>query len=100
MQDAVALAEACLEGSDDIEAALARFERRRRPVAERLQASALRSIEWYESVEERLHLAPIQLTYEYMMRTGKISHDRLAEMDSDFMRSYEDFATARLTETR
>ena len=89
MQDAIALADACLENPHNIEAALTQFEQRHRLKAEKLQDAALRSIHWYESVHERLHLSPLEFAYDYMTRTGKIDHDRMCKMDPHFMRAYE-----------
>lgn len=89
MQDAIALADACLENQHNVEAALTQFEQKRRPHAEKLQDSAIRSIEWYESVNKRLHLSPVDFAYDYMKRTGKIDHERMRQMDPDFVRAYE-----------
>lgn len=89
MQDAIALANACLENPQNIEAALVEFEQKRRPKAEQLQNSAFRSIDWYENVHNRLFLSPIEFAYDYMTRTGKIDYDKLREMDPHFIHTYE-----------
>lgn len=93
MQDAIALADACLENPLNVEAALAAFEQERRPKAEQLQNSALRSIEWYENVHTRLSLSPIEFAYDYMVRTGKIDYHKLREMDPNFIHAYEQVLT-------
>jgi anthraniloyl-CoA monooxygenase len=89
MQDAIALAQALADSGDDVAAALALFEERRRPDAESFQDAALRSIEWYENVETRLELSPLDFAYDYMLRTGKVDHERMRRMDPDFIRAYE-----------
>ncbi|RWE07629.1 MAG: monooxygenase [Mesorhizobium sp.] len=88
MQDAIALAAACANNPHDVSAALDRFEELRRHAAEKLQSSAVRSIDWYETVEERLHLSPLELAFEFMMRTGKVDYVRLQEMDPAFAARY------------
>lgn len=89
MQDAIALAGACRDAGDDITAALRLFEERRRPDVEGFQDAARRSIDWYDTVEERLDLTPLDFTYDFMMRTGKVDHERLRRMAPDFVAAYE-----------
>jgi anthraniloyl-CoA monooxygenase len=89
MQDAIALAQAFSDARTDVEKALALFVERRRPNADGFQKAARRSIDWYETVEERLHLSPLDFTYDYMTRTGKVDHARLTRMAPDFVRAYE-----------
>jgi anthraniloyl-CoA monooxygenase len=89
MQDAIALAEAFSEAPADVDKALALFVERRRPKADGFQEAARRSIDWYETVEERLHLSPLDFAYDFMTRTGKVDHARLTRMAPDFVRAYE-----------
>jgi 2-polyprenyl-6-methoxyphenol hydroxylase-like FAD-dependent oxidoreductase len=89
LQDAIALAQAFAEVPDNVEGALALFVERRRPNADGFQEAARRSIDWYETVEERLHLSPLDFAYDYMTRTGKVDHARLTRMAPDFVRAYE-----------
>jgi len=91
MQDALALVEACVEHAGDVDAALASYEHRMRPVAEKMQATAIRSVGWYETVHERLDLEPIEFAYDYMTRTGKVKHSRIRQMDPSFSDRYEHF---------
>lgn len=94
MQDAIALARALSGRSFDVEGALCEYEETRRPAAEALQASALKSIAWYESIESQLDRALIDLSYDYMMRTGRLSEERLAAMDPAFVADYQRYAFA------
>jgi 2-polyprenyl-6-methoxyphenol hydroxylase-like FAD-dependent oxidoreductase len=89
LQDAMALAKACLENPQDVNSALMQFEEKNKFNAEKSQNAALRSIDWYESIHERLHFSPLKFAYDYMMRTGKINHDRMRNMDPGFVRAYE-----------
>jgi 2-polyprenyl-6-methoxyphenol hydroxylase-like FAD-dependent oxidoreductase len=86
MQDAIALAGACIDGEGDVARSLDLFERRRRPDAEGFQDAALRSIEWYETIDQRLALTPLEFAYSFMTRTGKVDDARIGRMDSTFLR--------------
>ena len=68
-----------------MQAALVAFERDRRPVVEKLHAAANRSSDWYEKFPEKMALAPWNLAYDYMTRSGRINDERLAQMAPQFM---------------
>jgi len=89
MQDAIALYRAVLAHGDDVPGALAAFEADRRPASEKFQDAAARSLDWYEHVEDRKHLPPVAFAYDYMTRTGRVSHDDIRRMDPEFARLYE-----------
>ena len=84
-EDAIALDRAFGEAGDDVPAALAAFERERRPVAEKLHAAANASSYWYERFPEKMKLAPWELAHDYMTRSGRIDDERLAKMAPHFM---------------
>jgi 2-polyprenyl-6-methoxyphenol hydroxylase-like FAD-dependent oxidoreductase len=84
-EDAIALDRALGEAGEDVAAALAAFERERRPVVEKLHAAANQSSYWYESFAQRMRLTPWQLAYDYMTRSGRMSDARLAEIAPAFM---------------
>ena len=84
-EDAIALDRAFAETGDDVPAALAGFERERRPVVEKLHAAANLSSYWYEKFPEKMKLAPWDLAYDYMTRSGRISDERLRRMAPKFM---------------
>jgi anthraniloyl-CoA monooxygenase len=44
----------------------------------------MKSILWYETVDQRMHLDPIPFAYDYMMRTGRVSDERLRRIDPEF----------------
>lgn len=83
-EDAIALERAFAEAGEDVPAALAAFERARRPVAEKLLHAAGLSSFWYEDFASKMALAPLDLAYDYMMRSGRMSDARLAEMAPEF----------------
>ncbi|HYX92952.1 MAG TPA: hypothetical protein VE782_15405, partial [Myxococcaceae bacterium] len=89
MQDAIALFRAFQSRGLDVPAALAEFERNRRPASDALQGAAIKSAEWYESVREKLHLDPISFAYDYLRRTGRVSHEDVKRRDPELARAYE-----------
>ena len=84
MQDAIALAGALQAYGGDVPLTFEAFERNRRGGAGEFQDAAMKSIIWYETVDERMHLKPVPFAYDYMMRTGRVSHERLRRIDPAF----------------
>lgn len=84
MQDAIALAEALGSCKGDIPATFQMFERSRKQGVDAFQGAAMKSILWYETVDERLHLDPVAFAYDFMMRTGRVSDERLRRLDPAF----------------
>ncbi len=85
-EDAIALDRAFGEAGGDVPAALAAFERIRRPVVDKLHAAANQSSYWYEKFPEKMaRFDAVGLAYDYMTRSGRLSDERLAQMAPDFM---------------
>jgi len=94
-EDAIALDRAFGESGADVGAALAAFERERRPVVEKLFDAAHRSSHWYESFPERMRrFDALGLAYDYMTRSGRMNDDRLREVAPRFMRAVDARARA------
>ena len=89
MQDAIALHQGLLQHPGDARAAFAVFEAQRRPASSSFQAAAARSLDWYENVADKMHLDPVDFAYDYMRRTGQVSHDDLRQRDPAFASAYE-----------
>ena len=89
MQDAIALQRALADHPADLPAALEAFESARRLPSSTFQLSASNSLEWYEKVAGKLHLDPVDFAYDYMRRTGQVSHDDLKQRDPAFAAAYE-----------
>ena len=83
LEDAIGLAQA-FAANTDVGAALREFERARRPAVEKFLQVAAHSFIWYEHMREKLHLSPIPFAYDYMMRSGTLSHERLRERSPRF----------------
>jgi benzoate-CoA ligase family protein len=88
--DAIALSRALDDAGEDVAAALAGFEKLRRPVVEKLVAAANLSSYWYERLEDKMSLEPWQLAYDYMTRSGRMTDERLREEAPEFMRRVDE----------
>ncbi|WP_207004985.1 FAD-dependent monooxygenase [Trinickia mobilis] len=89
MEDAIALFEGVCPHADDVRGAFAHFESARRPASDRFQLAAAKSLDWYENVADKLHLDPISFAYDYMRRTGRVTHEDLRERDPELVLEYE-----------
>jgi len=77
LEDAIALFRAFETHGADVAAALQAFEEMRRPGVEKFLKVAERSYAWYEHFREKMALEPLPFAYDYVMRGGRITHDRL-----------------------
>ena len=85
-EDAIALDRAFGEAGGDVRAALAAFERRRRPVVDKLYGAASASSTWYERFPEGMaRFDALGLAYDYMRRSGRMSARRLRSSAPRFM---------------
>lgn len=89
MQDAIALHKGFVAHPNDLPAAFAAFEAERRPASSSFQAAAGKSLDWYENVTDKLYLDPVSFAYDYMRRTGQVSHDDLKQRDPLFAAAAE-----------
>ena len=88
-EDAIALDRAFAEAGEDVPRALAIFERERRPVVEKILGAANASSYWYERLAEKMQLRPMELAYDYMTRSGRMTDERLRELSPKFMARVE-----------
>jgi 2-polyprenyl-6-methoxyphenol hydroxylase-like FAD-dependent oxidoreductase len=88
LEDAIALAGAFRAGGG-VAQALARFEALRRPAVDRFLAVAAQSFTWYERFREAMALDPVPFAYDYVMRSGRISHERLRARSPRFAAAWE-----------
>lgn len=93
LEDAIVLAQACATPRD-VGAALAEFERVRRPAVERFLAVAAGSYVWYEHMREKLHLDPVPFAYDYVMRGGAVTHERLRQRSPKLAAAWEAYREA------
>jgi 2-polyprenyl-6-methoxyphenol hydroxylase-like FAD-dependent oxidoreductase len=88
-EDAIALDRAFADSGENASGALARFERERRPIVEKLLAAGNASSYWYERLREKMALRPCELAYDYMTRSGRMTEERLRELSPKFMARVE-----------
>ena len=90
MLDAVALRQAFDEVGDDVPAAFERFYTLRLPGMKKIWDAANRSMRWYEEMDTLVpSRSPVEFVYDYMTRTGRISHAKVRALDPDLAAAYE-----------
>lgn len=88
LEDAIALVNA-LATHDDVDAALAAWQAARLPVARKIVDAANTSATWYETFGDKMKLAPLDFAHDYLMRSGRMTEERLRELAPGFMADYE-----------
>jgi 2-polyprenyl-6-methoxyphenol hydroxylase-like FAD-dependent oxidoreductase len=89
MEDSIFLWRALEAEGGDIPAALAAYEAERRPIREKLNLAAVKSIEWYERMGEIMDMPPYDFVYSFLTRTGRMTDERLRAEMPQFMRRYD-----------
>ena len=89
LEDAIALFRAFETHGGDVPAALQAFEEARRPGVDKFLNVAERSYAWYECFREKMQLDPWPFAYDYVMRGGRICHERLKKRSPGFVAAYE-----------
>jgi len=89
-EDAIALDRGFAAAGEDVPSALDVFERERRPVVEKILGAANASSYWYERLPEKMRLRPVELAYDYMTRSGRMTDERLRELSPKFMVRVDD----------
>ena len=93
LEDAIALFQSFAAGRD-VPAALAEFERVRKPVIEAYQQAAQESLVWFEHAADYIHLDPLPFAYRLMTRSKKIDYANLKRRDPEFIAAYDEWVTA------
>ncbi|HWS55469.1 MAG TPA: FAD-dependent monooxygenase, partial [Pyrinomonadaceae bacterium] len=88
LEDSIALFRH-FEAGLDVPAALAEFERARRPVIEEYQQAAQESRLWFERARDHMSLDPLPFAYSLMTRSKRVDHESLRRRDPDFVAAYE-----------
>lgn len=89
MEDSIALAVAIESNPGDVPAALAAYEKARKPVAAKLVTAANASSDWYERFPEHMQLPPLEFAYSYITRSGRVDRERLKRTSPGFIAEYE-----------
>lgn len=94
MEDSIALAD-CFARYPDTASALPEFQRVRKPVIDRFQTAALRSLTWLENVSKYMHLEPLPFAYKLMTRSQRVSFQRIEMADPEFAHAYANWRKAQ-----
>src|SRR5437868_1502201 len=84
MEDALALA-ACLHENPSVDVALAAYEAERRPVVESSQRAAQASLEWFENISQYTRQEPLQLAFNLLTRSRRVTYSNLKTRDPEFV---------------
>src|SRR5258705_5703743 len=87
-EDAIALAGALRDAPGDVPAALSAYEAARRPIVDKIIAAADASAEWYERFAEHIRLAPWDLAWSYIQRSGRVDVEHLQQVSPRFVAGY------------
>jgi 2-polyprenyl-6-methoxyphenol hydroxylase-like FAD-dependent oxidoreductase len=94
MEDSIFLWKAIEAHSDDIAAALPTYQATREPIRSKLNTAGEKSIAWYEDMSARIKQPPYDFAYDYLMRTERVTEERLESESPDFVARYRQ-GTAR-----
>ena len=83
MEDAIALV-AALGAHASVPAALAAYEKERRPLVASLQRAAKASLVWFEGTERYMETEPIQFAFNLLTRSLRITHQDMKTRDPAF----------------
>lgn len=87
-EDVIALAKAFDEPSADVPSALATYEAVRRPIVDKLVTAANTSADWYEHFRDHIKLAPWDLAWSYIQRSGRVDVEKLKKVSPAFVKGY------------
>lgn len=90
MEDAIDLWRALQSAGTDIQTAFEQYETQRRPIREKLNSAAEKSIAWYEDIANKMSMSPEELALDYMLRTGLMTPQRLAQDSPRFVAKLAD----------
>ena len=51
--------------------------------------SSIKSTEWYENLAPKMQLDPILFAYDYLTRSGRVSHAEVRRRDPELAAAYE-----------
>lgn len=87
-EDVIALAKAFDAHPSDVSSALAAYESARRPTVDKLVTAANASADWYEHFKDHMKLAPWDLAWDYIQRSGRVDVEKLKKVSPEFVEGY------------
>jgi len=94
LEDAIALVRA-LADHGDVDEALATYQQQRPPIARKIVEAANTSAAWYDTFGEKMKLAPLDFAHDYLMRSGRMTHERIRQIAPGFAAEYEKYKAVR-----
>ena len=89
MEDSIALADALAIQGGDVNAGLIEFRRSREAAKAKLVLASEKSFNWYEKFDRKLdELNAVDFVFDFLLRTGRISRERLIDEYPSFMNRY------------
>jgi 2-polyprenyl-6-methoxyphenol hydroxylase-like FAD-dependent oxidoreductase len=89
MEDAIALVDALEQKPGNVLEAVSHFQAQHEPRKMKIVAAMEKSLLWYESIAQRLPTMNVRtLAFDYLLRTGRLSEDRLRSEYPGFMEKY------------
>ena len=95
MEDAMSLARVLSVNNGDICGALRRYQEQREIEALKLQSAARNRMEWFEQVENYVHLEPEQFSYSLLTGSQRIGHENLKLRDAHYVNGVEQWFSVR-----
>lgn len=89
LEDATSLADHIHGDAASLGDALSVYQEERALEVVRITNAARNSTEWFEHVENYLHLAPRQFTYSLLTRSQRVSHENLRLRDGEWLGEME-----------
>ena len=89
MEDAIALADIFRRRGNRVGAALEEYQQVRKPEADRLQRTAVTSLNWFENIDRYARQDAPQFTFNMMVRSKRVTYDNLSLRDPAFIRAID-----------
>lgn len=87
LEDANALVRA-LAAHEDVDRALEVYGAQRPPIARKIVDAANTSATWYDTFGEKMHLPPLEFAHDYLMRSGRLTEEKLHKIAPAFAADY------------
>lgn len=100
LEDSIALFEALSAKRGELFTALENYELNRREEVQKIQHASEVSLRWFETIEARLEMDPLQFNYSLLSRSKQITHENLRLRDADIVDSVERWFDAGNTNSR
>ena len=88
MEDAIALVR-MLDSNETVENALMAYDTNRRAIVRKIVTAAEASANWYDQFSEKMAQSPKNFALDYLMRSGRMSKERLRSIAPEFMKQFE-----------